>query len=527
MRIRYLKIAAATPLLFFVFISALIASPDYVDSRFFDINNEVETSSGVRYASALNDGFLISKDHGQTWRRINNGLPKKIVYPFNNEEIETLTSIGFNPVNESSLFCTTASKIYISENAGVNWTNLPVKSPISRNDVLTSVSQSPFNSNAFLVTTTFSGIYETLDGGKTWAEVAPKTIIYRGAGFQEEIASVAYSPTERGVIYLAYAYGNGLYKSNASRTGWTKIKGLSEENSIVNIQFCGDTLKVSFRDGYADYNCETGSWSSMKPSLIHKSEQNTARISRMKIAEDRKAIYVGTWHATGERLQKHLAFMERNGLDSIIVDIKDDYGFLTYGSKLEMPNKIGAVKDRIHIENLVAEAHKRGFYVIGRIVVFKDKQLYNYNNYEYALQDKYKDGPWRNLIKHTDDDTGEVSYNQLEFWVDPFKEKVWRYNAEIAEELQSLGVDEIQFDYIRLPTDGDLSRIDFSNEHPGMTRINALESFFKLVRQTIHVPISTDLYGFNCYYRMGNWNGQNIDMFSNYVDVICPMWYPS
>ena len=96
-------------------------------------------------------------------------------------------------------------------------------------------------------------------------------------------------------------------------------------------------------------------------------------------------------------------------------------------------------------------------------------------------------------------------YEQREYWVDPFNPNVWEYNADIAEELQELGVDEIQFDYIRFPSDGDTSRISFTSSRPGMTRINALESFFRLVRERVHIPISTDLYGFNSYYRMGNW----------------------
>ena len=262
-------------------------------------------------------------------------------------------------------------------------------------------------------------------------------------------------------------------------------------------------------------------------NTINSAGPGSARARRLEAAADRYGLYIGPWHAYGERLQNHLDFMERNGLDSIVIDIKDDFGYLTYDSNLELPNRIGAVKDRIHIENLIEKAHARGFYVIGRIVVFKDQQLFNYNNHAYTLKDKYTGEPWRYLIKSENSETGEVSYEQREYWVDPFNEHVWEYNADIAEELQNLGVDEIQFDYIRFPSDGETSRIAFSGAHPGMTRINALESFFRLVRERVHIPISTDLYGFNSYYRMGNWIGQNIEMLADYVDVICPMYYPS
>ena len=516
--------------LFCVFLTRLFAADaEKIDVRFLDINSIIETSEGVKYASAVDDGFLVSFDGGRSWSKRNNGLPQKIVYPFNDEENETLTSIGFDPLNESRLVCTTASQLYFSDDAGMHWKNIPVKSPVSRSNVLTGAAPSPFDEDTFLLSTSFSGIFETADGGETWTEVAEKSIIYRGAGFNEEIASAVYSPDEKGVIYIAYAFGNGLYKSSSDRRRWTAVKGPSESHSILNAQFSGRTLNVSFIDGTADYKPADGEWTQLKAydSFSALTEAaGPARLRRLETASDHLGMYIGTWHATGERLQKHLDFMERNGLDSIVIDIKDDYGYLTYGSELELPNSIGAVKDRIHIDTLLEEAHKRGFYVIGRIVVFKDQQLYNYNNNIYTLKDKYTGEPWRYLIKVTNDD-GDVSYEQREHWVDPFNPEVWKYNADIAAELQSLGVDEIQFDYIRFPSDGDTSRIDFSSQRPGMSRINALESFFRLVRERVHVPISTDLYGFNSYYRMGNWIGQNIEMLADYVDVICPMYYPS
>ena len=94
-------------------------------------------------------------------------------------------------------------------------------------------------------------------------------------------------------------------------------------------------------------------------------------------------------------------------------------------------------------------------------------------------------------------------------------------------ELETLGVDEVQFDYIRFPSDGDMTNVFYRYQKEGMTRIEALESFLVLAREKLSIPISTDLYGFNSWYKMGNWIGQNIEMLSHYVDVICPMYYPS
>ena len=277
-----------------------------------------------------------------------------------------------------------------------------MKSPVSKSNILTSAASSPFDDDTYLIATSFSGIFETTDAGGTWKEIAEKSIIYRGAGFNEEIASAVYSPFERGVIYVAYSFGNGMYKSSADRSRWTMIQGLSAEHSIKTAQFAGNRLRLWFIDGTADYYPSTGSWSSLRnnpPEISGSTAAGAARSIRLNAADDHRGMYIGPWHASGERLKTHLDFMERNGLDSIVIDIKDDFGYLTYDSKLELPNRIGAVKDRIHIEELIKEAHKRNFYIIGRIVVFKDQQLFNYNNNAYTLKDKNTGKPWRYLIK--------------------------------------------------------------------------------------------------------------------------------
>ncbi len=235
----------------------------------------------------------------------------------------------------------------------------------------------------------------------------------------------------------------------------------------------------------------------------------------------------------------------------MVVDFKDDFGWLTFNTNLELPYRVGAVDKRFELEELIEKAHAHGIYVVARIVVFKDRQLYNYENYKYAAWNMKRGGPWRYLVRIENETTAEnrdpggnektganekreekepddeVRYVQNEYWVDPFNPFVWKYNLDLAGELQARGVDEIQFDYIRFPSDGNLSEISYRYKKEGMTRIDALESFLRLARESIHIPISTDLYGFNSWHRMGNWIGQSIEMLADYVDVICPMFYPS
>ena len=168
-----------------------------------------------------------------------------------------------------------------------------------------------------------------------------------------------------------------------------------------------------------------------------------------------------------------------------------------------------------------------GLYLIGRIVVFRDKQLYNADNFQYAAWDKPAQGPWRYLKKSVDDLTGEETFYQGEYWVDPYSEQVWNYNIDIAREMQDKGVDEVQFDYIRFPSDGDIGGITWRFRRPGMGKLEALESFLAKAREYLSIPISTDVYGYCGWARISNWVAQNIEMYSRYVDVIQPMFYPS
>ena len=269
-------------------------------------------------------------------------------------------------------------------------------------------------------------------------------------------------------------------------------------------------------------------------------------------AAQRHGIYLSAWSAAA-RLPEFLEFLQQHGLNSFVVDLKDDSGYLTYDSELALAHELGAVQGPIKLDELVAEAHAAGIYVIARMVVFKDRFLYRWQDHRLAVWDREQDAPWRNLVRvapapaSTTQDEGtaadaaatatetatetapdpEPAMEQREFWVDPYAAAVWEYNVAVAAEIAGRGVDEIQFDYIRFPSDGPVERAGYRHRRPGMTRIDAIESFLAMAREQVQVPISTDLFGFNSWYRSGNWIGQNIEILSEYVDVISPMFYPS
>lgn len=499
-----------------------------------------EVNSTLLYGVSLRHGFLKSHDGGENWISSNNGLPGRMVYPFNQEGIKMLTSITYDVNDVSRILISSPREIFLSENSGVSWEKVSLKSPFKYSNYITSLALNPQNHDSIVVGTSFSGIYETSDKGGSWRRISD-TIpeLYRGAGFYEEITAIALSPYDSNILYYLCGPTGELYSSDEDRKTWINIDlPFSDNEQALSMSFTNSdssnslgappyVLEIKTDKSTWVYNPQRNWWWQKQNHFIHEFYIDEEKEKRLETASGKYGIYVSSWHASQERLDNHLQFVLDNNMNSIIVDMKDDEGYITYNSSLATAEDMGAIHYRFHIETLLKKAHEKGIYVIGRIPVFKDSRLFKYDNGKYALKDKTAGTTWGKLFEVKDEETGEISYEQREFWVDPFSEFVWKYNVSIAEELQNLGVDEIQFDYIRFPTDGDLSKIDYTYSRPDMLKIEALESFLVMSREKITIPISTDLYGFNSWYRMGNWNGQNIEMVSNYVDVISPMYYPS
>jgi len=254
----------------------------------------------------------------------------------------------------------------------------------------------------------------------------------------------------------------------------------------------------------------------------------------------------------------HLKTLKDNKLNMLVVDMKDDVGIIRYNAKDPLVLGKGNVRTGIDVEEFVRKARANGVYLVARIVVFKDKSLASWGGNRYAVWDKVENKAWQGYqtitrkiqataagtpaeagaagaipgtngaVVPAPAQTETVRQNYEEYWVDPYSEEVWEYNIAVAKELVSRGFDEIQFDYIRFPTDGDnLDNAAYRWKDAGMDKESALMSFLSYARREIHAPISIDIYGANGWYRTGARTGQDVELLARYVDVICPMFYPS
>lgn len=299
--------------------------------------------------------------------------------------------------------------------------------------------------------------------------------------------------------------------------------------------------------------------------------KETGGSGRRTAASGREGLYLPANHAADQKLLKpYLSIIDERGLDMVVVDMKDDYGRLRFTPKSQAVAAKGRVFNPIDVEAFVSTMKARGVWLVARVVVFKDPELAKKDGGKYAVWDAKENAPWVGYTETRQkkapaaaegstpagsaattatapsaagalsaspaaaatatatDEYETVRTLRDERWVDPYAEEVWDYVASLSSELVSRGFDEIQFDYIRFPTDGDnLADARYRWKDAGMDMESAILSFLSHVRSRIAAPLSVDIYGANGWYRTGARTGQEVELISHYVDVICPMYYPS
>jgi hypothetical protein len=209
------------------------------------------------------------------------------------------------------------------------------------------------------------------------------------------------------------------------------------------------------------------------------------------------------------KLEEYLAIP---GLNTIEVDVKDEngeVGFLLPAGSLA--RKVGASRPYYKARAVAAKAHASGVYLIGRVVVFEDPVLAE-KRPDMAI--RTSDGSiWRN-------DAGLG-------WSNPYDERVWDYNVSIAKAAARAGFDEIQFDYVRFPSDGPIEAAVFSRKvaEPMGRTITRFVRYASTELRPLGVRISVDVFGLAATHELGI--GQKPGRLAKYVDAVYPMVYPS
>lgn len=229
-----------------------------------------------------------------------------------------------------------------------------------------------------------------------------------------------------------------------------------------------------------------------------------------------KGIYMTSCVAGSKTARNNLVkLIADTELNSVVIDIKDYSGgisFVPYNPELKK-----FVSDRCvaaDMPEFIASLHAQNIYVIGRITVFQDPLLAAFRP-DLAVKKKSDGTTWK--------DFKGISFT------DPGSREVWDHTVLIAKESYNIGFDELNFDYIRFPSDGPMEDIYYSWSI-GKKKSDVLAGFFSYLNEKLKptgVVLSADLFGMTTTNTNDLNIGQVLENTLPYFDYVSPMVYPS
>lgn len=231
-----------------------------------------------------------------------------------------------------------------------------------------------------------------------------------------------------------------------------------------------------------------------------------------------KGIYVSYYALGSPEYVAHVReLLETTELNAVVLDVKGDRGYLVYPTQAALAQEIGAgsrpmVRDWPTFMQWFKE---RDVYTIARIVAFKDNLLAAAHP-EWAVRDAATGGVWKD---------GEGLG-----WSDPNVRAAQDYVIALAVEAARLGFDEIQFDYVRFPSDGAVNRAVFSGPNTATNRVAVIAGFLGRAREALapyNVKLAADTFGYTSWLAQDMGIGQVIEAMAPHLDVLSPMLYPS
>ena len=230
-----------------------------------------------------------------------------------------------------------------------------------------------------------------------------------------------------------------------------------------------------------------------------------------------RAIYLTGIMAASDHGIRIIRHWREVGGNAVVFDIKDSDGSVTI--PFEHP-LLGKHQVYIHdLPKFVHFLHSENMHAIARIAIFRDEHLV-VEHPELAVQSKKTKQPWR--------ENGKL------VWTDSSNSKVQDYNIALAKFVAQSGADEIQFDYVRFPAEGDQKDASFvfQTEHDKWQRSDVIVNFLQKAYAELHptgVLLSLDVFGVMAWQRSVDLShtGQDIVGMAKYCDVLSPMIYPS
>jgi hypothetical protein len=253
------------------------------------------------------------------------------------------------------------------------------------------------------------------------------------------------------------------------------------------------------------------------PALAQTAD--TARLPLMPRPAVVRGLYVNRWAANGRKMWELIDVAKRTEVNALVLDVKDDRGYLLYRSSVPLAHAIGADKftpmRAARLRAVLDTMRAHGIFPIARIVVAKDPILANARR-EWAVQRRADGKPWLDAKGNP--------------WLDPHQRAVWAYAADLADEAVRLGFSEVQYDYVRFPDEHRLlseARFPLAN---GRRRDEVIREQLGYLRERLAplgAPMAIDVFGATTTIDHDMGIGQTWERFADQADVVLPMTYPS
>lgn len=256
------------------------------------------------------------------------------------------------------------------------------------------------------------------------------------------------------------------------------------------------------------------------PEDSNITEQNIEiPVTHLPTPKPLKSIYISAWVAgSAKHLARIIDLIDTTELNAVVIDVKDSTGRVSFHTDNKMINDLSASEKRISdIRKLLETLHAKNIYVIARVSVFQDPYMTK-KKPEWSVKKKSDGSVWK--------DRKGLSF------LDPANKEVWDYIVNVGQTAYSVGFDEINFDYIRYPSDGNIKDINYSISE-GKTRASNIEDFFAYLstnmKEDVNIPISADLFGLVTTSAVTDdlGLGQVLERALPHFDYIAPMVYPS
>ena len=254
----------------------------------------------------------------------------------------------------------------------------------------------------------------------------------------------------------------------------------------------------------------------VRTTLINLLVLSSLAMARPAVKPDQlTGVYFPSGCLTGRSFEGIVHYMDAAGLNLAVLHAKDPFGRLFWKSQNSMAKTMNASPPYASLENGISILEQKGIWTAAKLDVFQDSFLVSHFP-EMGVRDSQTGELW-------------ADHKGLH-WANPYDIRVWDYTIALCLELIALGVKEIQFDYVRFPSDGDLSAVQYPIIIDGISMEECIGKFLAYAKEKLKptgVVISVDLFGMTAWKTDDFGVGQVLEQIAPHVDVICPMFYPS